>query len=190
MIVVGDPPDDWGEDGRIVWMLRAAGHPRVALVDGGIDALARAGASFTMKRTAPTPGRFVVRPVSSLSTSASTLQSDGAIVLDTRELREFDGATPYGESRGGHVPGAKHLYFEDLMNPDGTVLADVEIAARLEKLGASRSTKLVTYCTGGVRSAWVLVVLKNAGFKSVRNYPGSMWEWSSSNPAAHPLETD
>jgi hypothetical protein len=44
VVVVADPHDPWGEDGRIVWMLRALGHgdrisqfcnPTVPLEEGG-----------------------------------------------------------------------------------------------------------------------------------------------------------
>ena len=35
VLVVGDPLKGWGEEGRIVWMLRALGHKEAALVDGG-----------------------------------------------------------------------------------------------------------------------------------------------------------
>ena len=39
-----------------------------------------------------------------------------------------------------------------------------------------------------VRSAWVYFVFKLAGYRNVRNYPGSFWEWS--RDFACPVEKD
>lgn len=189
VIVVGDPPDDWGEDGRIVWMLRTVGHTKTAFVSGGIDALKRAGAELTMAHSTVAAGDFVLNGATFTATSRDVRDGTG-LLIDTREAREFKGATPYGESRPGHVPGAKHLHYKALMNRDGTVKSAEQVRATLQKLGAGASTKIITYCTGGVRSAWVVAVLRSAGFSKVKNYAGSMWEWSAADPKSHPLETD
>jgi len=36
----------------------------------------------------------------------------------------------------------------------------------------------------------LVAVLRDLGYTSVRNYAGSMWEWSSLPAAEYPLETD
>ena len=52
----------------------------------------------------------------------NSLGPPGIALLDVREPREYAGETPYGESRGGHVPGAKHLFYKALLESDGKVL--------------------------------------------------------------------
>jgi len=47
VVVMGDPLNGWGEDGRIVWMLRTLGHQQTVLVDGGYSALSKAGLPMT-----------------------------------------------------------------------------------------------------------------------------------------------
>ncbi len=37
VVVVGDPLNGWGEDGRVVWMLHSLGHPQAVFVDGRVD---------------------------------------------------------------------------------------------------------------------------------------------------------
>ena len=46
VIVLADSVRGWGEDGRVVWLLRHWGHTRAVLVDGGITALERGCAEF------------------------------------------------------------------------------------------------------------------------------------------------
>ncbi len=82
-------------------------------------------------------------------------------------------------SRGGHIPGARHLDWEELVGDDGRLLPAAAIRARLESLGVRPETPLTTYCTGGIRSAFAQAALMEAGFEHVANYDGSWWDWSS-----------
>lgn len=186
VVVVGDARAGWGEDGRIVWMLRAMGHERAALVDGGYGALSKLELPrATGKHARPKPGDFRAAPTDRYTASLEQMKAQltregGAAMLDVREAREFKGQTPYGEARGGHYPGAVHLYYKDLMRPDGTLLEREAIEAKLAALHiTSKDQPIIAYCTGGVRSAWLVVMLQQLGYTQARNYAGSMWEWSS-----------
>jgi thiosulfate/3-mercaptopyruvate sulfurtransferase len=198
VIVIGNPADkcNFGEEGRIVWMLRTLGHQSAALVDGGYRALTQAGLPITLDLTQPLPGDFVVKstPVWSIqrdeiraNLSAQTA-SQTLIVIDTRSLHEFMGATPYGEQRGGHIPGSVHFYFKDLLDAKGYFLPRDQIIARLNSLGVNPHTPVAAYCSGGVRSAFFIAVLADLGFTNVKNYAGSMWEWSAATASSYPLE--
>lgn len=198
VLVVGNPPDYWGEDGRIVWMLRELGHPRVAMIDGGQNALAKAGQKMSHSpgdddsQKGAKRGDFVAKSSDALSISRDALKArlgaDGFVALDTREPREFAGKTPYGESRGGHVSGAMHLFYKDLIRPDGRLLAPQAIKAKLAALGIEPDTEVAAYCTGGVRAGWVVVIMQHLGYSNARNYAGSMWDWSAQDAADYPLQ--
>ncbi|MEM1348827.1 MAG: rhodanese-like domain-containing protein [Myxococcota bacterium] len=183
VLVVGDPVGGWGEDGRIVWMLRTMGHDRVAMVDGGIDSFRAAGAMDVAGRAITWPGTFALTRDETWGASFAEVEAlvrqPGVTLIDTREAREYAGETPYGEVRGGHVPGAVHLYFKDFLDASGSLLPVAELEAALSARAIKREDTIVSYCTGGVRSAWFLVVLVHLGFEDVRNYAGSMWEWSA-----------
>src|ERR671933_1040356 len=198
VIVIGNPahPCNFGEEGRIVWMLRTLGHQSAAFVDGGEAALTQVGFPITLDLTQPLRGNFVVKPTTLWSIQRDELQanlfsqavSQKLIVIDTRSPREFAGATPYGEQRGGHIPGAVHFYFRDLLDAKGYLLPREQIIAKLNSLGINFDTLIVTYCTGGVRSAFFVSVLADLGFTNATNYAGSMWEWSAATPSSYPLE--
>lgn len=194
VLVAGKPPKNWGEDGRIVWMLRSLGHDKAALVDGGVDALDAAGVEMTAKTTQLPRGDFVVDKTTRWSATKddvrAAMDADNTALLDTREAREYRGATPYGEQRGGHVPGAAHLHYTDLMDSNGKLLPRTKLIQTLGNAGIDRQDRVITYCTGGVRSAWLTVVLLDLGFENVQNYAGSMWEWSAAPVDDYPLEKD
>jgi thiosulfate/3-mercaptopyruvate sulfurtransferase len=196
VVVVGDPIGGWGEDGRIVWMLRALGHRTAALVDGGQAALVAAG--LLMQSGDPdsvAAGDFEISENNGLSSTASEMRALLASkpadlsLVDTREPGEFTGATPYGELRGGHVPLAVHLYFKEMLNTTGRLLPKEQLLALLAARGVTPNKRVIAYCTGGVRSGWFVAVLADMGFSRVANYAGSMWEWSSLNEFEYPLVT-
>lgn len=190
VVVVAATGDSWGQDARMVWTLRALGQAGAQMVSGGADALLAAG---PLTVAPVTQGNAVVARTEAYSIRrealAAELAAPGLVILDAREPREYAGATPYGESRGGHVPGAKLLFFRDLMAEDGTALQGSALAARLKALGVGKDTRVVTYCSGGVRSSFVTAVLRSAGVDAV-NYPGSMWDWSAAPAADYPLVTE
>lgn len=193
VVVFANPPHGWGEDGRIVWMLRTLGHPQVVLVDGGVAALLEAGVPRQQRAPVmPPPGEFVVQRDLTWTIQRDELQAQLAtgrsVIIDTREPREYAGQTPYGEPRGGHIPGAIHLYFKDLLAANGRLLAPAELQATVQDLGLTPDQPVVVYCTGGVRSAWVASVLITLGFQ-VKNYAGSMWEWAAAPRDRYPLVT-
>jgi len=103
----------------------------------------------------------------------------GGLIWDTREDREFAGATPYGEARGGHIPGAVGLWYGELLQPDGTLLPEPQLRELLTLHGIRPDRLVITACTGGVRSGFAYAVLRDLGYPQVANYDGSMWEWSA-----------
>ncbi len=192
VIVYIDPKTGWGEEGRIVWMLRSLGHSQAVWVDGGYGALVQAGLTVenSLKPTQLPRGDFQVkcRPTWEIYRDElkQRLKDENLVILDSRELREYQGKTPYGEQRGGHIPGAIHLYYKELLDDQGMLFTREVIREKLAKKGITPEKEIISYCTGGVRSAWLTSVLVDLGF-SAKNYPGSMWEWSTFPPEDYPL---
>lgn len=187
VVVFANPPHGWGEEGRIVWMLRSLGHQQAVMVDGGYSALAPL--SLTVPDTSKS-GDFEIQRNSTWQIQKAELKAaldqPNLVLIDTRTPKEYAGATPHGEKRRGHVPGAISLHFSDLLTPQGRLLPRDQIVTKLSELGVTQETSVVAYCTGGIRSGWLTVVLVDLGFQ-VKNYAGSMWEWSAGSPQEFPL---
>ncbi|TGK01708.1 thiosulfate sulfurtransferase [Leptospira semungkisensis] len=191
ILVYGDPVNGWGEEGRIVWSLRSLGFSKSFIVDGGYGAIRKSSGSAIPSRP------DLLEKIKSESNDKGNLTADVQLVrnklkdkksifIDTREEREFLGETPYGESKGGHLPGAKWLYYKQLLDKNGYLLSDSKILPKLHELGISKDKTVISYCTGGVRSGWMTSVLISLGYDA-KNYAGSMWEWTSPKFENHPL---
>ena len=177
VVIMGDWQRGWGEEGRIFWMFEYLGHEKVHIVSGGCSGWIDAGMPVTQDAVSPALGEFtILRNPSRLLTLDEVIEGDYAL-LDVRTRGEYAGETPYGSSRGGHVPGAVHLDWRTLFSTVGELLP----RSALEQLLPEGPT--ATYCTGGVRSGFVYAVMRALGRHDVANYAGSWWEYADS---AHP----
>ncbi len=190
VLVVGNSRQ-WGENGRIVWTLRSLGHRQVALVDGGQEALVAAGVPIALGLERPKSGNFQAEYVPTWEIKREELlqglNASDWVIIDTRSDKEFQGATPYGEHRGGHLPGAKHCHFQRLLDKQGYLLPQAQLWEILTDLGIDQTRRVITYCTGGVRSAFFVAVLVSLGVENAQNYAGSTWEWSAEPAEIYPL---
>lgn len=181
VVVYGKANQGWGEEGRIVWMLAYLGHPDVRLLDGGWSAWLEAQQAVSTAAVRPLSAHFVARPVAGLRATADDVERarhGAATILDVRTRAEWNGSTPYFEERGGHVPGAVHLDWKELLDASGRL--DPEAArARLRAAGLEPTRPVITYCTAGVRAAEAWAILRALGYSDVRNYDGSWFEWSA-----------
>ena len=186
VLVVG-APGGWGEEGRVAWNLLYWGADEVWLLDGGFPAW-RAESSRPVEpgeahKVAPGNFSLDVRPERRIETRELKAAADvkANALLDARTQAEFTGETMAGQKRGGHIPGARLVPAKSLYGADGRYVSSDELQ-RLAGLGpqaSMSSDRPITYCTGGVRSALLAVLLEaRLGIVSA-NYDGSLWEWSA-----------
>ena len=153
-----------------------AGHPRVAVLLGGIAAwpgeLETGQVELERVKTAFEPD---LAAVPSREELASRLDDPELVILDVRTDEEYTGrgGSPC-DPRQGHLPGARHLEYTRLFAAPGQPLEPEEIRALV---GAPEGAEIVTYCHSGSRSALAALALRSAGYRA-RNYAGSWHEWS------------
>ncbi len=191
VVVYGAAHEGWGEEGRIAWMLRYLGHQKVAILDGGYGAWTQANGLSTREAPRVEHGSFVANIVPGLRADADAVAnaaSAGITVLDTRTEDEFNGSRRYFPPRTGHIPQAVHLFWSDLLTADGRLDRSDAALARLRAKGLNPEQPVIAYCVGGVRSAFAVLALRELGFRDVRNYDGSWYEWSAdrSRPIVKP----
>jgi thiosulfate/3-mercaptopyruvate sulfurtransferase len=106
-------------------------------------------------------------------------------ILDTRSEDEFIGVDARGNLRQGHIPGALHLEWTDILTEpeyDGASRFFKpldEIAQIVSLLGLRRDKMVITYCQSGIRAAFCNFVLELLGFPNHRLYDASMGEWAN-----------
>ena len=95
-------------------------------------------------------------------------QLDGdAHVFDTRTRAEFTGEDMRNRTRGGHLPGARHLSHTDLLD-NGAVRPAPALRAMMERVGFGAGDHIVTHCEGGGRATLAAAAAVRAGYGDVR----------------------
>jgi thiosulfate/3-mercaptopyruvate sulfurtransferase len=171
---------------RVWWMFRLNGHRDVRIVDGGLNAWMDEGRPVTSAPARPKPGNFVAKRDPSVVVTVDELKAaveggHAPALWDTRTPEEWDGSNSRGHKRVGHVPGARHLEWRNLVQgPPARRFRPIgEIRAALEAAGIDPSAETVTYCEAGIRAAFGYFVLTLLGNDRVRAYDGSMGEWAN-----------
>ena len=161
-----------------------AGHPRVAVLVGGIAAWPD---ELDVGAVELEPVKVRLEPrLEALPTRAEVerrLGEPGLVLLDVRTEEEFHARGGYPcDPRQGHIPGAQRIDEEALFDGPGLPKAGAEVRAAV---GAPEGAEVIAYCHSGSRSARATLALRAAGYQA-RNYPGSWHEWS--RHAELPLE--
>jgi thiosulfate/3-mercaptopyruvate sulfurtransferase len=181
-----------GQDAAFLWWaLGQAGISRLSLLNGGIEAWIRAGQSLTLEVPNRNSSQFKVKFNPSYHVSGEWILShlsDSSIqIVDTRSLSEFTGEEILTQ-RGGHIPGAIHFEWLQVLNPDLTFKSPQEIKTMLIQVGLHPEGTTINYCQSGARSAHATFAMRLAGWKDARNYQGSWAEWG--NHEKFPVERE
>lgn len=181
-IVVYADPNGWGEDGRVMWTLLSAGVSNVRMLDGGWPAWTAAGNQASTEVVTLPAGTVTVAAEldPSLNVTTDYLKSnlDKVTIVDSRAAKEYDGATDFGEARGGHLPNAVNIPFLSVFNDDGTVKSDADLSAMFEAAGLQKDAEIVSYCTKGIRSGYMTLLLRMLGYSNAKNYDASFYSWA------------
>ena len=98
-------------------------------------------------------------------------------VLDVRTAEEYAG-TDVRAARGGHIPGALHIFWEEALTDDGGLRSRDELSRLYADV--PRDETVAVHCQLGVRAAHTWFVLRHVlGYERVKNYDGSWQEWGN-----------
>ncbi len=153
-----------------------AGHPRVAILLGGIAAwpgeLDEGPVELEPVKTQLEPNLEALPTHAEL---ARRLDDPELTILDVRRDEEYTGrlGAPC-DPRQGHIPGARHVEVSTLFAGAGLPRSAEEVRGLV---GAHEGAEVVAYCHSGSRSALATLALRSAGYRA-RNYAGSWHEWS------------
>jgi thiosulfate/3-mercaptopyruvate sulfurtransferase len=171
------------EDGhaaaRLWWTLRWAGHPDVAVLDGGFTAWMADGRPVEPGEAVPPAGDFVVRPGQLPlvdAEGAAALARDG-VLLDAGVAPRFGGAEEPIDPVAGRIPGAVNVPAADLTAADGRLRPPAELRSRFEAAGVRADRPVGAYCGSGVTAAHTVLALDLAGFSGAALYVGSWSHW-------------
>jgi thiosulfate/3-mercaptopyruvate sulfurtransferase len=173
---------------RAWWLLRWLGHPKVAVLDGGMSAWLRAGGA-TESGEPPRPvgqsaggsgstQQVDRRAALGADELTAALQNPGTLLIDARAPERYTGAVEPIDPVAGHIPGAVNHPFSSNLRSDGRFLPPEELERRWrDRLGEAAPADVIVMCGSGVTACHNLLALERAGLPGARLYAGSWSEW-------------
>lgn len=192
LVLYGDPVQ---HGTYAFWAYTMAGHSRLKVLDGSRKRWIAENRPMTTEIRTFAP---VVYPASE-GTSVmrvgrrnvlNNLKKPERLLIDVRAPEEYEGKRvidysfhfDHGAERTGRIPGARHLYFRELVNADDSFKSPAELRAILAKVGATPDAHddVVVYCRLSHRATLAWFAMSHlAGLDNVKVYDGSWTEWGS-----------
>ena len=190
--------DEWGSifATRLWWVLRYYGFNNVKILDGGWQNWVSLGLPVSFEAAKPVeiadPVELKMNPdvMVNLDEFMNSYNDPQWQVLDVRSDDEYNGVAAHGNNRTGHVPGALHLEWNQLLenstDAEGvrTFKSAEEIQSLFDNAGVDGSKNIVTHCQAAVRATFTAFALELMGYETVRVYDGSMAEWANREDTA------
>ncbi len=178
---------------RMWWMLRAIGHEKVQVLDGGFDRAKKLGlATDTGDESAVVKSNYSAKTwlwsISEMADIEAALISNSQKVIDVRGAERYRGEVEPIDIIAGHIPGAINAPFTDNLLADGTFKSKQELKDLFSQvLGNGASQDAIFHCGSGVTACHSILALDIAGRQIPSLYVGSWSEWSRNYK---PITTD
>jgi thiosulfate/3-mercaptopyruvate sulfurtransferase len=166
---------------RVWWTFKVFGHDDVAVLDGGL--LKWKAEDLPLEDGPPAKPQerhFTARFQSMLVRDKADVRK-ALQVADARAPGRFRGEEPEPRPgvRAGHMPGAKNVHYAALINADGTLKSEAELAKIFESAGVDISKPVVASCGSGITAAILSLALTEIGARNHALYDGSWVEWGA-----------
>jgi len=172
---------------RLWWMLRAVGHERVAVLDGGLQAAQAAGLALTTALPPPPaalppyPCDAWRRPTVGIEAVERLVKDPAWKVLDVRSRDRWRGETETLDPVAGRIPGTANLPYAENLDATGRFKPPAALRKQyLELLGGTPPDRLAVHCGSGVTACHTMLALELAGLDGASLYVGSFSEWCRS----------
>ena len=169
---------------RVWWTLRAFGHKKVSILNGGQNKWDDENRPLTKTTFYATETKFLARfdnrMIRSMDEVWENLVSNREQVLDARTAGRFSGTDPEPRPgcRSGHIPGSLNLPFNQLIDEElGTFKSANELQSCFDAAGINDDASIVTTCGSGVTACVLALGLYLTGRYNVAVYDGSWTEW-------------
>lgn len=178
-VVIYDAMSGANAAARCWWMLKAVGHSRVQVLDGGWQAALKAGIPTQSGSVEPIIGSsYPVSgwqlPIRSIREVNKNIASHEFDLLDVRSSERFNGIVEPIDPMAGHIPGAMNIPLSENLNEDGTFKSPEQLD---ETYGGFDPNKLAIHCGSGVTACHTLLAFSHMKKEIPALYVGSWSEW-------------
>lgn len=165
---------------RLWWLMRSLGYRPPRLLNGGYQAWLAAGGQADAEVPVPVAG---VAPAVSAYRDHCDIeglrraQAAGALLVDSREERRYQGLEEPIDPVAGHIPGAINRPWQGVTSADGRLRDGQSLREHWGE--ALDAEQLVVYCGSGVTACVNLFSLAALGRDDAALYAGSWSDWCS-----------
>lgn len=183
VVVYGGPMP---ETARVWWTLKYLGVEDAALLNGGWRVWSNENRPVEDTATTVEPVKFEPAlqdaRLEEIDALKQRIGDEDVAIVDCRSTDEFTGRLALGK-RGGHIPGAAHLEWSDLLDNDGRFKPRAELQAMFLERGIVPGKTAVAHCQSGGRATVNAFALELLGYPDVKVYYQSWQEWSADEDA-------
>lgn len=183
-VVVYDDQNGANAAARMWWMLRALGHKKVQVLEGGIQAGQNAGISMNTEpeefmNSTPYPGTQWILGIATMEEVEKAAWDKDKLVIDVRSSERYRGEKEPIDLIAGHIPGAENVPLTENMDEKGDFLSPEKLREKYgDLLGDISNENIIVHCGSGVSACHTLLAFDYAGLGIPKLYVGSWSEWS------------
>ena len=183
-VVTYDDKNGSNAAARFWWMLKAVGHTKIQVIDGGLQAAIAAGFPIGSNEEKPltsTPYKAEkwVLPLVTIDEVEKATHDDKMLIIDVRDKARFDGLTEPIDLIAGHIPNAVNVPFGGNLGENGFYEDPSVLKAKYSEILENRAiNEVIVHCGSGVTACHTLLAMAHAGMEIPQLYVGSWGEWS------------
>lgn len=172
---------------RFWWMLRAVGHKKVQVLDGGLKYALLHG--YPMSQTPTPPVGTSDYPVTHWRLGIVTIdqvkeatQNPHKVIVDVRAEERYLGIKEPIDLVAGHIPNAINMPYFENMNEEGLYLSKDQLKEKYKKIFQHHTKdEIIFHCGSGVTACHSLLAIDYVGLPIPQLYVGSWSEWYKNN---------
>ena len=182
-VVVYDDKNGSNFAARFWWMMRAIGHEKIQVLNGGYPAAIQAGFPTnsgieTFEKTIY-PSQEWKLSLADIEEVEKGRKNDQKIVIDVRDKNRFDGLVEPLDLIAGHIPGAVNVPLTENLDENGFFKPADELAEKYKAvLKDIKPENTIVHCGSGVTACHTLLAMDYARLPIPKLYAGSWSEWS------------
>ncbi len=182
-VVIYDDKNGGNAAARFWWMLKAVGHEKVQVVDGGLQSaksnnIEMESGDFKYEKE-NYPNADWLLPTIKIEGVEKASQNKDFVIIDVREQQRYAGVTEPIDLVAGHIPNAINIPFAENLDDKGNFKTSEELHKKYEEIFNEHSeSHIIVHCGSGVTACHTLLAMSEAGYNIPNLYVGSWSEWS------------
>lgn len=186
-IVIYDDKNGANASARFWWMLKAIGHEKAQVLNGGIQEAEKQLFPINSEKTQTKKAELYKvdnwkLPMAEIDEVEKVSQDSNHIVIDVRATPRYNGEFEPIDLIAGHILGTVNIPFAGNLDSNGLFKSPSELKEKyIQIFGDVTKENIIFHCGSGVTACHSILAVAYAGLEIPKLYVGSWSEWSRNN---------